>query len=203
MKLLKSLFVKKGGMFGLDARIALAIFGSVALIAGVKIHGVVKKSNIEKIIYELSEIEKSVNAYEVDTDSTLPIITTGIFNIGELASSSKPGWKRAYVENARVIGADSNRYFKDARLGRFSILQANDRSASDITDSPFNACADVVKKCYLWAYFDSSAEGAFPLPYMLALDKMVDNSDGFLTGRVQKYNDTGLLYRLSLREHYP
>lgn len=195
--------LKKAAMFGLDARIALAIFGTVSIISTASIIQVIGTSKLQKIVFEMKELDKAIAAYELDTDSTLPIISAGVFNIGELKSSVKAGWKKPYIGHKQVSGADANRYFVSASLGRFSVFQGNDRATADNASSPFNQCTDAAKTCYAWVLFDSSVEGKVPTEYMNGLDKMLDDGDGFLTGRIQKYNNDGLLYRLSIRDYTP
>ena len=58
---------KKGAMFGLDARIALAIFGALSVISGAALYSAIKEAKITAIITEVAEIEKAITAYYLDT----------------------------------------------------------------------------------------------------------------------------------------
>tara|TARA_Y100001960_G_scaffold333808_1_gene441148 strand:- start:8124 stop:8726 length:603 start_codon:yes stop_codon:yes gene_type:complete len=195
--------IKKAAMFGLDARIALAIFALVSVISVSVIHSALEESATEKLIYEAKEIEKAISAYEIDTDSELPILTTGIYDLREIKSSAKPGWKNEYLNYRSATGTNAERYLIHGDVGKFLIFRANDRAATDVDDNPFNSCADAAKVCYDWIMFESSSEGSVPDTYMYLLDKLIDNSDGYLTGRIQQFEGTDLLYRLSVREYYP
>ena len=62
-----TLLNKKGAMFGLDARIALAIFGALSLISGAALYSAIQKSKVTAIISESEEIEKALSAYYIDT----------------------------------------------------------------------------------------------------------------------------------------
>ena len=189
-----------GAMFGLDARIALAIFGLVGLAAAANIGIALKESNTGLIIYELSQIKKALESYEIDTDSELPFVSGSIFNVGELVNSSVTGWQGPYLLYKQEPGANANRYLVTASDGKFSIFQAKDRTATAVSDTPYIDC-DTSSKCYLWVLFEPYSDSKISTNYQKELDEKYDNKDGFLTGKVQQYN-TNMLYRLSLREFY-
>jgi len=197
---MKKVNMKKGAMFGLDARIALVIFGLVGLVAATNLGMALKDSNTGLIIYELSQIKKAIESYEIDTDSELPFVSGSIFNIGELVNSSVTGWKGPYLQYAQEPGVNSNRYFVTTSYGKFSVFQAKDRAATVVSDSPYINC-DASSKCYLWVLFESYSSSKISTNYQKELDKEYDDKDGFLTGKVQQYN-ANMLYRLSLREYY-
>ncbi|HAG53075.1 MAG TPA: hypothetical protein DCL21_04740 [Alphaproteobacteria bacterium] len=192
--------LKKGAMFGLDARIALVIFGLVGLITSASLIHTIKETKSGLIIYELSQIKKAVEVYEIDTDSELPFVSASIFNIGELVNSSVKGWKGPYLEYKQQAGVDSNRYFLTEDAGRFSIFQAKDRAAAAVSDTPYVAC-DASSACYIWVLFEPVSGVKLSTAYQDLLDKEYDDKDGFLTGKVQQYN-ANLLFRLGLREYY-
>jgi type II secretory pathway pseudopilin PulG len=62
---------KKAAMFGLDARIALAIFGSLSVIAGAALYSAIKNTEITKTINQMQEVNKAVEAFYLDTGSHL------------------------------------------------------------------------------------------------------------------------------------
>ena len=52
--------MKKGAMFGLDARIALAIFGALSVILGAALYSAIQEAKNQQIISMFSEISKAL-----------------------------------------------------------------------------------------------------------------------------------------------
>lgn len=69
--------MNKAAMFGLDARIALAIFGALSVISGAALYSIIQKIESSAIITELNEIEKAVEQYYLDTGTMIPVFTNG------------------------------------------------------------------------------------------------------------------------------
>ena len=76
--------MKKGAMFGLDARIALAIFGSLSVISGASLYSAIKESKSVSFYTQITEIEKAIEAlyldvgylpYEDNTTYTVPYVS--------------------------------------------------------------------------------------------------------------------------------
>ena len=91
--------IKKGAMFGLDARIALAIFGALSVISGAALYSAIKES---KSIAKLSQIQEVVKAYEqfyLDTGAHVKKSTGDIINIEELVDNTevRANWKGPYL----------------------------------------------------------------------------------------------------------
>ena len=63
---------KKGAMFGLDARIALAIFGALSVISGAALYSAIQQSKVVALITEMKEVEKAFEAFYLDTGKMLP-----------------------------------------------------------------------------------------------------------------------------------
>lgn len=195
------MLLKKGAMFGLDARIALIVFTLVGLIATGFIYGFLKESNVKTIVYEARQIETVIGAYEADTETDFPFFSGSVYSLGELVDSSVAGWLGPYLNYSLVSGADAKKYLVSKRYGRIAAFRATARSASDVTDSPYNNC-NGTQDCYLWFMYENSADGSLNQVYMQLLDKELDGGDGFLTGRVQKYNADDLLLRMGQVEFY-
>jgi type II secretory pathway pseudopilin PulG len=62
----------KGAMFGLDARIALAIFGALSVISGAALYSAIQEAKITAIITEIDEISKATQQLYLDTGSPIP-----------------------------------------------------------------------------------------------------------------------------------
>ena len=70
---------KKGAMFGLDARIALAIFGALSVISGAALYSAIKESKVVAMITELDNLGKATESFYIDTGSYPVANATDIF----------------------------------------------------------------------------------------------------------------------------
>jgi len=61
----------KGAMFGLDARIALAIFGALSVISGAALYSAIQEAKVVSLITDLNEVDKASIAYLLDTGENL------------------------------------------------------------------------------------------------------------------------------------
>jgi hypothetical protein len=66
MKILKKINLKKAAMFGLDARIALAIFGALSVISGAALYSAIQNAKVTAVVTEIKEFEKSIEALYID-----------------------------------------------------------------------------------------------------------------------------------------
>ncbi|MCP4355713.1 MAG: hypothetical protein GY793_08825 [Proteobacteria bacterium] len=60
---------QKAAMFGLDARVALAIFGALSVITGVMLYKVIREAKIISMIAIVKEVEKAYEAFYLDVGS--------------------------------------------------------------------------------------------------------------------------------------
>ncbi|HAG52695.1 MAG TPA: hypothetical protein DCL21_02800 [Alphaproteobacteria bacterium] len=63
---------QKGAMFGLDARIALAIFGALSVISGAALYSAIQNAKAISLLTELQEVGKATESYYLDTGSYPP-----------------------------------------------------------------------------------------------------------------------------------
>jgi Tfp pilus assembly protein PilE len=91
----------KGAMFGLDARIALAIFGALSVISGAALYSAIQQSKVTAIITEMNEVGKAYESYLLDIGSHVPQSTTSVtYKSIELLVDNKnsdPNWKGPYI----------------------------------------------------------------------------------------------------------
>ncbi len=92
-----SIKTKRGAMFGLDARIALAIFGALSVISGAALYSAIKQAKVTAVVTEFNEVVKAVEAYSLDTGQLMPVVAHTIFNANELVTSTVAGWKGPYI----------------------------------------------------------------------------------------------------------
>tara|TARA_Y100000590_G_scaffold159270_1_gene182727 strand:- start:309 stop:896 length:588 start_codon:yes stop_codon:yes gene_type:complete len=99
--------MKKGAMFGLDARIALAIFGALSVISGAALYSAIQQSKVISIVTQISEITKAYEQYYLDTgnsirksediNSSLPNKSYGLGAIDLIENSGANGWDGPYI----------------------------------------------------------------------------------------------------------
>jgi type II secretory pathway pseudopilin PulG len=92
-------------MFGLDARIALAIFGALSVISGAALYSAIKDARATSAVVELKEIGKAFEAYYLDTGQYPELISPGASTWGGWAFKSSSlidddgvkGWNGPYL----------------------------------------------------------------------------------------------------------
>jgi type II secretory pathway pseudopilin PulG len=93
--------LKKGAMFGLDARIALAIFGALSVISGAALYSAIQNSKVTSFVANLNEIIKAIESYYLDTGVLPKVSSTSstILDITQLVDNSEnlTGWKGPYL----------------------------------------------------------------------------------------------------------
>jgi hypothetical protein len=92
--------IKKGAMFGLDARIALAIFGALSVISGAALYSAIQDSKVTAIVTEMDNVGKATTAYYLDT-GIYPAAEAGsaknTLDARQLTASSQSGWQGPYM----------------------------------------------------------------------------------------------------------
>jgi len=92
-------YTKKAAMFGLDARIALTIFGTLSIITGAALYSAIKNSKTISNINQMEEIGKAIISYYIDTGEYIPYDeVSGLTDLSSLITSNKPGWKGPYIQ---------------------------------------------------------------------------------------------------------
>ena len=92
--------MKKGAMFGLDARIALAIFGALSVISGAALYSAIQDSKTVAIIADLEEMNKAYEQYLLDTGLELPVSQQSLYlNSHQLVDNNLAvdAWNGPYI----------------------------------------------------------------------------------------------------------
>lgn len=145
------MILKKGAMFGLDARIALAIFGALSVVSGAALYSAIQESKVTSIIAEAKEIDKAVTAYMLDTGSKhLPISTTTawkMFDAKNLVANkvSATGWSGPYVSYSEHTDADALVHPIYGQMG----------VSFRLYDEPYTSCIATSPRCTLVISFES------------------------------------------------
>lgn len=104
---MKRFSLNKGAMFGLDARIALAIFGALSVISGASLYSAIQDAKMTTFYTNLVEIEKAVEHLYLDVGS-LGWSGESLFKIGVLSANltTTPfnNWKGPYIQAKGVYG---------------------------------------------------------------------------------------------------
>jgi hypothetical protein len=102
-------FLKKGAMFGLDARVALAVFGSLSVISGAALYSAIETAKVTTLHTEIENLEKGVSQFIYDTRKNIPTASSSNkFDLTYLANNndSDDNWNGPYFK-ANRYGLDS------------------------------------------------------------------------------------------------
>ena len=160
--------LKKGAMFGLDARIALVIFGALSVISGAALYSAIQDAKAIALITGMKEIGKAWEAYYLDTGqiprrrSTNPL-TDDFYRVDTVEINTNSlnitGWKGPYFNASNHV---------------LDYLQGIDWSDGYFNDGK---CISG-KECFLWV----TASGFENNNIAKSIDKHIDGSDGPNTG---------------------
>ncbi len=176
-------------MFGLDARIALAIFGALSVISGAALYSAIQEAKVTSYITQLNELGKAWEQYYLDTGTYVPrqdASHAASVNLVKNAASVI-GWNGPYVSDSVESGnyiASSN----DLSLLRLFLYRKSDYSG---------VCE--AGDCYMWVRHDVYNTN---MDLIKAIDLRIDGEVNASTGAVQYFTDgasgstqTILLYR--------
>jgi type II secretory pathway pseudopilin PulG len=180
--------MKKGAMFGLDARIALAIFGALSVISGAALYSAIQDSKITSLYTQMTEVSKAVESFYLDTGRFPTTFTSGSsyrLDLSELVENPGfDGWKGPYTSLETSTVYLLNPYTRE----RITFLVSE--------KDKWSSCnAGVICEGWVLFYFDNGREQA----------QQVDNKfdDGDLsTGNVKGWTSSGTLYALLIKAIY-
>lgn len=178
----------KGAMFGLDARIALAIFGALSVISGAALYSAIATAKNTQFVTSVTEIQKAMEAYILDTGSLPDFSVSNFIDSNELVTSTKQGWSGPYIPRAAAdLGAtctdcalDGTDFPHDG-LGVFGFWGQKEDAA---TASGLSACTSGVD-CFLWIGFLYTS-----LEQAQTWDTFVDGSSDPKTGSVRLHQSS-------------
>ncbi|HAG52880.1 MAG TPA: hypothetical protein DCL21_03740 [Alphaproteobacteria bacterium] len=183
--------LNKGAMFGLDARIALAIFGALSVISGAALYSAIQHAKVTAIATEITEVAKAVEQFMLDTGQDIPHITeadksktSDLLYTDHLISSTVQGWKGPYLAFTDT-GSNNDRIEIDRNEPKnIIILRASNKTwgglhtvAANFTDW---SCAGAIK-CHMYVlseWYDNRA-------FVEALDKYFDGVVDYNSGRLR------------------
>lgn len=188
-------YKKSAAMFGLDARIALAIFGALSVISGAALFSAIQAAQTERYWQEFQEIIKASEAYYLDNGEMLEQYGSGNLHLHmqDLIENRENlrSWRGPYI-----AGDKYSTYFIRNSLtrsfGNNDYLYIYLFESSEWT-SIYDVCIIDSIDCSEWISFRiSSTEGIKKAKNLFTqLDKKIDNNDGVKSGNVRKYEELG------------
>ncbi|HAG52752.1 MAG TPA: hypothetical protein DCL21_03090 [Alphaproteobacteria bacterium] len=192
---------KKGAMFGLDARIALAIFGALSVISGAALYSAIQEARTTSIYQDFLEVTKASEAYWLDTG--VPLKANGdTLYAGSLIKNdqSLTGWSGPYLPYKYK---DTEVFYMNLVGSEYSVhirRWANDDWNADVS-AALTSCSVATKGCSEWLTVDAdvasyvtSLGNIFQL-----LDKKYDNSDGKSKGNIRKREWNATTHQLFIK----
>ena len=146
---------KKGAMFGLDARIALAIFGALSVISGAALYSAIQQSKVISAVTMLSEFSKAYEQYVLDAGQGLPANSGHAYDTSghQLVDNTLnvDGWKGPYLSFEKIGLSSLVVESGNVQYGYFLRAGIEDWDAS--TGLPTNATCDGSRICHIWVSF--------------------------------------------------
>jgi hypothetical protein len=192
--------IKQGAMFGLDARIALAIFGALSVISGAALYSAIESAKSTAILTELKEIEKAHEAYMLDTGSYLPNAAAGshvaaVQNLVE-NDAGAVGWKGPYLSYEAHSTSDSqlvHNLYSNVTIHKVS----DDYAWGGVAGSPgytYANCISSTDECNYYVAIEGMAKALAD-----SVDKLIDGSVDYRAGDVRIQIDPSDRVRVFLK----
>tara|TARA_Y100001960_G_C14527601_1_gene754465 strand:- start:234 stop:842 length:609 start_codon:yes stop_codon:yes gene_type:complete len=187
--------MKKGAMFGLDARIALAIFGALSVISGAALYSAIQEAKSTSYLVEMQEIAKAWEQYYLDTgdilDNNSSDSTSYNFYLlqssGLLADNGVDGWNGPYVS----LGTYSV-FLRNLR-DEYVYMATLDPTAVWAGSTPWTSgfCKNGTA-CSSYIFVSKADWGDATYK---SIDAKVDGSDGADAGRFRWWTDNNVTYK--------
>jgi type II secretory pathway pseudopilin PulG len=172
--------IKKGAMFGLDARIALAIFGALSVISGAALYSAIQDAKATALLTSMQEVGKAWEQYLLDTGSPLTRVTTGSgsdnykYIIRDLVEDSGvTGWKGPYLS---TTAKSDNTLAFDPYYGYQIILSRADISWGSLWANDGECVAGT--QCHAWVYLVGLQDTELAKKIDAKVDGTVDLENG-------------------------
>jgi len=184
---------QKAAMFGLDARIALAIFAGLSAITGVALYSAIRQANAVSVLSDMREVGKAWEQYYLDTGQDLPRNSADplnnnhyIYQIAKLVEDSGiSGWKGPYLSYAK----DVDYRLKGERFIEIYIMILKNGAVwgDAINIVPAGFCTED-EQCSAWVRFGDFKSTEKDL--IEKIDAIVDSGDGAQDGNFRWYDNT-------------
>ncbi|MCP4354532.1 MAG: hypothetical protein GY793_02640 [Proteobacteria bacterium] len=167
----------KGAMFGLDARVALAIFGALSVITGAALYNSIKQAKIVALQTQFEEISKAVIQYSLDSGQDLPMFDAlSVKAENLLETDGLSSWKGPYIPAEKITGNHIN--LNDLNIWT---LRTDNSFGNQTNSTSGNICVDK-NNCGIWLKATSDS-ALINMISVVELDKLIDGSDGYDKGK--------------------
>jgi hypothetical protein len=190
---------KKAAMFGLDARIALAIFGALSVISGAALYSAIQQAKVTSIVTELEEMSKAYQAYVLDVGAelegrTVPAASDIALKTAELLYSIKPGWNGPYLPFS-TDSMDATNYQHVLNSSKyetiFFIRTVDDNSFGNYAGGGSQStCVGNNTSCSIFVGLNNVGS----IELAKAIDIMVDGTEGADVGKLRVRNHATTKY---------
>ncbi|MCP4355013.1 MAG: hypothetical protein GY793_05145 [Proteobacteria bacterium] len=174
---------KKAAMFGLDARVALAIFGALSVISGAALYSTLARLEVVTLVHTMGEVSKAVEAYMLDMGKDLTSKNTQEKITLELLESTEDGWRGPYIENAIKHSVHDHfiHLLRKSLTMPIWICTFVDEGLGDTNAALGDECISG-KPCLYWLKSHIQYIG-YGEEMVYKLDEYIDNSDGLDKGK--------------------
>jgi len=168
------MLIKKGAMFGLDARIALAIFGALSVVSGAALYSAIKEARLTAVITEFNEYGKAFEQYMLDVGEE-PGLTPFHYHTEDLVNSTQTGWNGPYFSYNKIIN-NLVLEVNSSVFGKVSFLYEKlaNKKWNTNNDWAVEKCVNTVgEPCYVWIRYEFNEKY---LPFVLELEDKIDET---------------------------
>ena len=141
--------LKKGAMFGLDARIALAIFGALSVISGAALYSAITQAKVVSLVTQFQEYAKAREQFMLDTGQDLSLVGSRNLRSIELITETGTGWKGPYLSQEGY----SVDYLESGTYDQWMFVAAPKTPAWNVpTDLTPTCVANPNEACHIWVH---------------------------------------------------
>tara|TARA_Y100001960_G_scaffold333476_1_gene438826 strand:- start:7745 stop:8329 length:585 start_codon:yes stop_codon:yes gene_type:complete len=189
------MYNKKAAMFGLDARIALAIFGALSVISGAALYSAIQEAKLVSLTVKMNEVVKGIESYMLDTGQDLPL-TGSIFDVNALVTDpTVSGWNGPYLAYEVGTTFDSGvDGLLDSDVHSF-IIRAINESWTNEASIPVCAAGQL---CNLWINARK-----VPVNIAKAYDEKIDGTYNVDEGSIRMRNSSDSDYVYLYQKYIP
>ncbi|MCP4354062.1 MAG: hypothetical protein GY793_00245 [Proteobacteria bacterium] len=178
---------RKGAMFGLDARVALAIFGALSVITGAALYSSIQDAKVVAIATEMDNIDKAITELLIDTGS-YPVVasttTSGELQTEDLIiATSSTSWRGPYIGFADDGDADDG-ILDHPNYGTITTYRHQDVDWD--TPASGTLCQSTSDSCSVYICYTNIAEDI-----NAAIDAKIDGTNDADTGNYRYLGTVG------------
>tara|TARA_Y100001960_G_scaffold33272_1_gene29658 strand:+ start:92 stop:727 length:636 start_codon:yes stop_codon:yes gene_type:complete len=158
---------KKGAIFGIDARIALAVFAMVSLVASYNSFFKIDDAQTASLITQVDTLRKAAmqniadNDYDYKRDATN--LNDNIFGLYDTSGSYGLNFGKnnhSYIKQVDASNVDGEGYIQTP-TGVIKFDNKNLYASSDLTTFTKTDCSNTLKDCTYWVKLTNVPEEAF------------------------------------------